>query len=103
MGKGGDLVLVDITPGFMGVSFDDDLLDGVPEVRPGGPRIAGSSAAAVFDAFAVRNARMPRRVAVALLDEQMYDLWYANDVAGFIAALHAEAASRGAPLPLSRS
>ena len=59
-GRGGDLVLVDITPGFMGVSFDDDLLERVSALRPRDTRIAGSSAAAVFDACAARSPR-PRR------------------------------------------
>ena len=96
-GRGGDLVLVDITPGFMGVSFDDDLLDRVSAVRPRNTRIAGSSATAVFDAYAARSPRLPRRIALTLLDEQMHDLWYDDDVAGFIAALRAEASSRGVP------
>jgi hypothetical protein len=96
-GRDGDLVLVDITPGFMGVSFDDDLLDRVDAARPQDVRIAGRSAAAVFDALAARGLPTPRRVALTLLDEQMHRLWYDDDVAGFIAALRAEASSRGVP------
>ena len=88
-GADGGLIVVDLTPAFLGVWFDDVLLDGLAHSGFEPPdRVTPRAVDAVLDLFQSRHGRLPRSVALAVLDQQMMGLWYDDDIAGLEAELH---------------
>jgi hypothetical protein len=80
---GGDLVVVDVTPAFMGVWYDDEMLDEMQaETFVPGHRITPRSVQAVLELYAAEHGRAARSVALAVLDDDMVDTWYEIDIAG---------------------
>ncbi len=83
----GRLVIVDVNSGLIGAWFDDLLLDAAPDLAPAQPRITPRLVTAVLERHRLEHGGPPRRVALCVLDEQMYRQWVDADIAGLNAEL----------------
>ncbi len=83
----GRLVIVDVNAGLIGAWFDDLLLDRSPELAGARSRITPRLAAAVLERYRLEHRRSPRRVALCVLDEEMFRQWETADIAGLTAEL----------------
>ncbi len=84
---GGRLVIVDVNSGLIGAWFDDLLLDDARDLAPAQPRITPRLVTAVLERHRLEHGGPPRRVALCVLDEQMYRQWVDADIAGLNAEL----------------
>lgn len=94
----GDLVIVDVNAGLVGAWFDDLLLDRSPEFAATQERITPRLVAAVLGRYHIQRGRLPRRVALCVLDEEMFRQWETADIAGLTAELRRQLGDACAPV-----
>jgi hypothetical protein len=83
LGPDSSLVLVDVSAGFVGLVFDDDLLGGlnggcVPPKTRCAPRLLD----AIWRRFELERGSAPRSAAVVVLDQEMFEQWSDGDLLG---------------------
>jgi hypothetical protein len=93
----GDLVIVDVNAGLVGAWFDDLLLDRSPESAAVPERITPRLVEAVLGRYRLQRGSLPRRVALCVLDEEMFRQWETADIAGLTAELRRQIEEAGAP------
>jgi hypothetical protein len=99
IGGDGRPVMVDLNAGLIGARFDDDLLAGdLADLARPGVHVAARLARAIVEVAAVSRGAVPRRAALVVLDEQMFETWRSDDIAGLLVELGAAAKARGAQL-----
>lgn len=94
----GDLVIVDVNAGLVGAWFDDLLLDRSPELAAVPERITPRLVAAVLARYRLQHGSLPRRVALCVLDEEMFRQWETADIAGLTAEFRRQLEEAGAPV-----
>lgn len=101
LGPAGELVLIDISAGLVGLHFDDILLDALP-AEAGVPtvRVAPRMLDVAWRCFSAARGRTPQTAAVLVLDEEMYSQWAAADLDGLRAQMGARLSANAGAVPV---
>jgi len=101
LGPAGELVLIDVSAGLVGLRFDDLLLDALPAAADVPTvRVAPRMLDVVWRCFSAARGRAPRAAAVLVLDEEMYVQWAAADLDGLRAQIGSRLGADAGAVPV---